>query len=207
MRTWKRDAEARTLAKLGKAPAVDGAPSQVAELSPAERFGINAKVELKDGTIIPYARPFDVKNEMSELLLLGLPTYALRFLIAKSPNVPSIMLYELRAVVYEYSGLPEGYRHLMYAYPLTVFPYIIDLAEPVESRPRPCVSTVFIPPGEKTPVPFAPLVIDDEVPAVVDVRFNVSKSGVWNFALDAVIMAGISRYTFRVFDPGTVLFE
>lgn len=207
LRAWKKDAEARTLAKLRIGQALNGVITQVAELSPAERFGIDAKVELKDGTTIPTARPFDVKNEMSEILLWGLPTLVLRFLIAKKPNVPSIMLYELRAMVYEFSGPPEEYRPLMYAYPQTVFPYIIDLAEPVESKPRPCVSTIFIPPGQTKPIPFAPLVIADEIPAVVDVRFNVSKLGMYNFALDAVIMAGVSRHTFRVLDPFTVLFE
>jgi hypothetical protein len=205
LRSWKKDAEARTLAILGKAVASDGPATPVADLSPAERFGIDAKVELEDGTQIPLARQFDVNNEMQELLLWGFPTLVLRFLIAKRPGVSSIMLYELRSVVYEHAGIPKC-RPLMYAYPQTVFPYIIELAKPVEGRPRPCPSTLFIPAGQTKPEPFAPLVITEDVPAVVDARFNVKEPGLYTFALDAVITSGVNRYTYRVVDRTTVLF-
>jgi hypothetical protein len=205
LRAWKRDAEARILAILGKPAAIGGPAASVADLSPAARFGIDAKVELEDGTQIPFARPFSVKNEMQELLLLGLPTFVLRFLIAKRTGVSNIMLYGLEAVVYEHAEIPK-YRPLMYAYPQTVFPYNIELAKPVEGRPHARPSMLCIPPGQTQAAPFAPLVIEDDVPAVVDVRFNVGEPGLYTFALDAVITSGVNRYTYRVFDSSRVLY-
>lgn len=197
---WKKDAEERTLVELDRGPATEGAAG-VAQLSRARRIGIDARAVLEDGNEIAFARLFDPKNDM--LAVLGLPTWCVRFLLAKT-NVPRIVLYELRAVVYAYAPVPT-YRPLMYAYPLTVFPYIIDLVPP-DANPRTCPALTYVPFGEKNPVDFTPLMIDDDIPVGVDARFNVAQPGLYTFALDTVVMADVKPQTFRVLDHTTVLF-
>jgi hypothetical protein len=205
LKTWKREAEERTRQRLGKAVRSDGGPVHFADLSTVHRTGPNTHVELADGTQIMSAKTYAVTRR--DLDMLCFPRLTFRFLIAKSVHVPSIMLYGLQAVVYKYEGLPKGYKTFMYAYPNTVFPYILDLEKPVDDRRRPCPANFYWPRGESKPLPFTPLVINDDVPQVIDVLFTAPESGVYTFALDAVITSGVDRHTFRVSNPAPVLFE
>ena len=206
LKTWKREAEARTKRLLGTAVKADGTPSHFADLSSAERFGLKPVVTLADGTELPFANTYPM-SRMDLDTILGLPFLVYRFLIGKCADVPNIMLYELRAVVYGFTELPPNYVKRCYAYPQTVFPYIVELETPSEGRPRPCVVTLYLPPREAKPTPFSPLVIAEDVPQVIDVRLFAPASGVYTFALEAVIVCGVERHTFRVLDPTAVLFE
>jgi hypothetical protein len=50
-------------------------------------------------------------------------------------------------------------------------------------------------------------VITDDIPQVIDVRFTAPTSGIYKFALDAVITTGVDRHTLRILIPTRVLFE
>jgi hypothetical protein len=205
LRTWKKEAENRAQRMLGKAVKVDTSPVHFADVSIAERYGIKALVELKDGTRIPYASTYDL--ERGDIAVFATTPLVIRFLIAKSESVRSIMLFEIQATVFEYEKLPDGYKTFMYAYPQTVYPTILPLELPINGRPRPCLATLFCPPGEEKPVPFAPLVITEDIPQIIDVRFTAPTSGIYTIALDVAITSGVDRHTFRTLNPIPVLFE
>jgi hypothetical protein len=190
---------------LGKALKVDSGPQHFADVSTAERYGLNAHVELEDGTKLASASTFDIERD--NITFFATTTFVIRFIIAKAEAVRSIMLYEIRATVYQYEQLPANYTKFMYALPQTVYPYILQLEKPIDDRPRPCLVTLFCPPEEKKPVSFTPLVITENIPQVIDVRFTAPTSGIYTFALDAVIASGVDRQTFRILNPASVLFE
>jgi hypothetical protein len=152
LRAWKREAENRAHRMLGKAVKVDTRPVHIADVSLAERYGIKAVVELEDGTRIHYASTYDI--ERGDIAFFATTPLVTRFLVAKSEEVKNVQLFEIQATVYEYDELPKNYRTNKYAYPQTVYPYIVHLERPVNGRPRPCLATLYCPPGEEKPVPF-----------------------------------------------------
>ena len=125
LKKWKSEAEKRTQRRLGKAVRVDTRPIHFADVSPTERYGIKAQVELEDGTRLPFASTFDIARD--DIASLATTTLVLRFLIAKSESVKSIMLIEIEAIVFEYDSLPEKYKKFLYAYP---HPYRLRLLCP-----------------------------------------------------------------------------
>jgi hypothetical protein len=143
LKQWKREAEARTRRMLGKVEKADTGQSHYADVSAAERYGFNAQVELEDGTKLPFASTFDI--DRNDIALLAMPSLVMRFLIAKAEGVKSIMLYAIQATVFEYEPLPTTYQKPMYAYPQTVYPYILQLAQPIDGRPRPCFGLAVLP--------------------------------------------------------------
>lgn len=205
LKQWKKEAEARTQRMLGKAVKVDTRPQHFADVSTAERYGLKAQVELEDGTKLPFASTFDV--ERGDIAFFATTTLVIRFVIAKAEEVKSIMLYEIQATVYDYEPLPAKYKKFSYALPQTVYPYILQLEKPIDGRPRPCLASLFCPPGEDKLIAFTPLAITEDIPQVIDVRFTAPTSGIYTFALDAVIAAGVDRHTFRILSPTPVLFE
>jgi hypothetical protein len=205
LRKWKKEAEARTQRMLGKAVKLDTRPLHFADVSTAERYGINAQVELENGTKLPFASTFDVERD--DIAFFATTALVIRFLIVKAESVKSIMLYQIQATVFEYEPLPAKYKKFMYAYPQTVYPYILQLEKAIDGRLRPCLASLFCPPGEEKPVPFTPLVITEDMPQVIDVRFTAPTSGIYTFALDAVITSGVDKHTFRILNPTPVLFE
>lgn len=205
LQTWKREAEERVLREIGKAETLGTGGIRFAELSPGERWGVKAMVVLEDGCEIASSTTFNLGRK--DLSILAMPIYTIRFLVQKSKNVESILLYSLQAMLYEYTPLPTKYRKKAYAYPQTVYPYIVDLEPPIDERPRPCACARYCPPGEDDAVTFVPLVIDDDVPQVIDARFTASTSGIYTFALDAVMAFAAEKRTFRVLPPTPVLFE
>jgi hypothetical protein len=205
LRTWKKEAEDRVLREVGKAEALGTGGVRFAELSLAERWGMNSKVILVDGTEIASSTTFDLARR--DIAIFELPIYTLRFLILKAKGVENILLYSLQAMLYKYDPLPKKYRKLAYAYPQTVFPYILNLEPPIDERPRPCPCELYCPPGQDDSVPFAPLVINEDIPQVIDARFTASTSGIYTFALDVVMAWGTEKRTFRVLTQTAVLFE
>jgi hypothetical protein len=204
LRTWKKEAEDRVLREVGKAEALGTGGVRFAELSPAERWGVNSKVILEDGTEITSSTTFNLARQ--DIAIFAPPIYTLRFLVLKVKGIESILLYSLQAMLYKYDPLPKNYRKLAYAYPQTVFPYILHLEPPIDERPRPCPCELYCPPGQDDAVPFAPLVINEDIPQVIDAWFTAS-SGIYTFALDAVMAWGTEKRTFRVLTPTAVLFE
>jgi hypothetical protein len=205
LRTWKKEAEERVLREVGKAEALGTGGIRFAELSPAERWGVKSKVILEDGTEIASSTTFDLARK--DIAFFATPIYTLRLLILKAKGAESILLYSLQAMLYKYDPLPKNYRKLAYAYPQTVYPYILNLEPPIDERPRPCPCELYCTPAQDDGVPFAPLVINEDIPQVIDARFTASTSGIYTFALDAVMACGTEKRTFRVLTPTTVLFE
>lgn len=205
LRTWKREAEERVLREVGKAEAVGTGGIRFAEMSQAERWGVKSKVILENGTEIASSTTFDLARK--DIAAFATPIYTLRFLILKAKGVESILLCSLQAMLYTYHALPKKYRKLAYAYPQTVYPYILNLEPPGDERPRPCLCELHCPQGQDDAVPFASLVIKEDIPQVIDARFTASTSGFYTFALDAVMACGTEKRTFRVLTPTPVLFE
>jgi len=205
LRTWKKEAEERVFREIGKAESMGTGGVRFADLSLAERWGVKAKVLLEDGTEIASSTTFDLSRK--DIAFFATPIYTLRFHIVKASGVESIMLYSLQAMIYKYESLPKHYRKFAYAYPQTVYPYILNLKPPIDERPRPCLCELYCPPGEEDAVTFAPLVITEDIPEVIDARFTASTSGIYTFALDAVIACGAEKRTVRVLTPTDVLFE
>ncbi len=202
--TWRREAIERCQRRIGKAIRTNDSPGHIADLSNAERFGPDARVILEDGSEILSAKCYP--PERSDLDMLGFPRLNFRVLIQKAPQLPSIILYAVQAVVYRFDEVPR-YRPMYGVYPCTVFPYLIDIEKPAGIQPRICRSDRYWPIGEPKPIDFTPLMIPDLEPQVIDVRIGAATSGLYTLALDFVIAVGVDRHTFRVLDPTRILFE
>lgn len=199
---WKREAEARTLQSLGNT--LPDTP-QFGQVSKAERFGIDARVGLADGTELLFGKTYPA--ERSDLDMWGLTLLVLRFLVAKPTSVESIQLSSISACVYGFSPLPSDMERRMYAYPQTVFPYFIELAKPSTERSVTCPCLRRFIPETNELVDFAPLVIDDDLTQVIDVRLAAQESGIYDVSIDATVTSGIDKQSFRVFDRQRVVLE
>jgi hypothetical protein len=205
LRRWKKEAEDRQRARMGRPLGSDGKPVTFVEISTAERYGLNGQVGLADGSRMPYATSFVTADERPTFFTSI--SFVVRFMLEKARDVSNISLCDLQATVYDFQKLPEEYQKYKYAYPQRVYPYILELAVPDPGRPRPCLASVYYPLGSDTPLRVTPLLITEDHPVIIDVRFNAPTSGVYKFALDAVVANGVHKYTFRVLDQISVLFE
>jgi hypothetical protein len=201
---WKQDAEDRAKSMLGKAPETAGGQTPIVALSNAERYGLGTMASLADGSELPHASIFDLVTD--DLVFFASGTFILRFLIAKKMGAPQITLYQMVATVYETKPLPP-FRSRSYALPQQVYPFFLTLEPPIDGKPRPCPAKYYCRPGDGKPVHAAPLTITEDCPEVIDVRFTATESGIYEFALDAIVMVGMQRHTFRVFNREAVLFE
>lgn len=199
LRAWKRDAEARAMSRLAKAP---GSPEGVA-VSPGERYGHQMMAELEDGRVLPWASIFDPTAHGPAYY--SCPSFVIRFMVAKMEAVSVFLIWELRATVYDFDPTTK-FRPRMYAYPVSVNAYIVTLEPPVGGRPRPCIAESHHRIDRDDPTKYAPIAIDGDIPEVIDVRFNATEPGVYRVALDVVIAVGVNRYTHRILDTSEVLF-
>jgi len=205
LRQWKVEAEERARRRLGKATRVDTLSPEIVEVSQARFYGIPSYATTEAGEDFYSAIAFDAAKVDPRYFVAG--TFILRFAVMKPPSQRSITLFEIKATVYDFRELPPLSPPSLSAYPQTVYPYVLKLSPPVDRAPRCCIASIFYPPGESAPVDFTPLLIDDDVPQVIDVRFTADPPGIYQFSLDIVIMQGVEFQTFRVQPPMRVLFE
>lgn len=203
LRTWKIEAENRARARLGKARDLGPNVGVCADVSKGERYGLATEVLLEDGSRIASASPFDVEEQKPTYYFES--AFVIRFLVAKRPSADSILIWEVRAIVYQWSPLPK-FRPIYYAQPVQVNPYIVNLAPPTEDRPRPCVAEVYFFQDRPDALRHTPIAITSEIPEVIDVRFNATQPGVYKVALDVTICCGVEKRTYRVLDQTDVLF-
>lgn len=204
LKTWKKEAEERARGALGKVPESSGLSLPFVALSRAERYGLDGQALLPGGSQIPFASIFDLDD--GDLTYYASISYVLRFLIAKTPAVSQITLYQLVATVYDCKPMPK-FGRLAYALPQRVYPHFVVLKAPEGGKPRPCYAENYCGPTDDKLVPFTPLTISEDNPEVIDVRFTAENSGIYEFALDAVVMHNMRKHTFRVFDTSKILFE
>ena len=202
---WKAEAEARTLVSLGKTRPVDSAAIQFGLVSKAERFGIDARVGLTDGTELLFGKTYPA--DRSDLDIWGLTLLIMRFLVAKPGSAESILLSNISVHVYDFCPLPSDMERRMYAYPQTVFPYFINLSKPGPEGTVTCPCLRRFVPDTNQLVDFAPLVIDDDITQVIDVRLAAQESGIYDISIDATITSGIEKQSYRVFDRQRVVIE
>jgi hypothetical protein len=129
-------------------------------------------------------------------------------MIEKRRGLVHVTLMQVRATVYKHEPI-EPFKSVSYALPVQVNPYIVMLEPPVDGQPRLCSAERHFQIDERRPkeTVFVPYAITEDIPEVVDVRFNASEPGTYSVALDVVVQHGQNRQTYRVLDRTDVYFN
>ncbi len=149
------------------------------------------------------AQIFDPEEE--RVTIFASPAFVIRFSVTKAEGEKNVLLYQVRAVVYGYSGLPK-YTTPPQAFPVKVNPYLVTLVPPAGADPRPCIAELRYEHDPKGSFRFSPLVLDQDTPEVIDVRFNATQPGVYKVALEATVAQGGNHQTYRIMDQEDVMF-
>lgn len=204
LKKWNQEAEERARARLGKAPMTTPAAGPLVDVSQAERYGHKMCAALDDGRSVPLAYIFDpAVNKPTSFVGLS---YVVRFLIAKRPDAGAVLLCKIEATVYSAGPVPVS-QPRKYAFPVAVNPFVVALRPPEDGRPRPCPAEFYFQDDFARGEAFVPLLLADDAPEVIDVRFNASQPGIYRVALDVTAARGSDRQTYRVLYQEDVIFK
>lgn len=206
LQDWKFRAEDRAFRQLGRP--VGCATGLTASIMPAVRVGAPTGV-IVDNEFIPHTTIIDQTNP-EERFTWFIGAFVVRFAILKKHNLRNVILNHLTAIVHEKRPIPQ-YRTVMQVYPAKTSLYYVEIDTPMgtarhEFRP----ARYFIEATDELPEHemFPPaLVLDDDVPAQVAVRFNAKSPGMYLLSLEAAISSDTDRELLTVMPPQWVIFE
>jgi hypothetical protein len=206
LRDWKFESEDRALKMLGQPKGCS--QGKIASVSPATRLGADYSV-LVDGQPIPYAPIFDV-DDKDERLTWYVTAFVIQFSIQKKPNLINAVLDHLVVTVHETKPIPK-YQPLFAVYPAEVNLFYVELeanngTTPRNFRPTRYYTRATDDTQESQHYP-QPIVLDDNVPAQIALRFNAKESGMYLISTDAVVSSGDERETLPVMPSQWTIFE
>lgn len=214
MREWKREAETNAIIEIGRPRGFS--KGRLALVSGAVPFGTETNVRTeKDGDIpIAHIATWDGKEATWDGHQ-SIPTYfesfgyVRRFKIKKRAKLKYIILDEIRVVVHGRIDIPE-YRPLYGAYPTETSLYTVTIKPPAKGEVLVCTAERYYEVTERRKCQqknFASLVIDDEIPHVVTVRFNAESPGFYFVSLHAILSRGMKQEVHTVMGPSPIIFE
>ena len=171
LRDWKSAAEGRAVRMLGQPKGC--AQGKMATVSPASRLGAEYTV-LVDDQPIPFVPIFDADDE-DERMTCYVSAFVVQFSIQKKQNLNHSVLDHVVVTVHETRAVPQ-YRPLFGVYPAEVSLFYVEIDANYGTIPREFKPTRFYKKAtEATPESQhypKPIVLDDNVPAQVALRFN-----------------------------------
>ncbi len=206
LRDWKYEAEDRAMRMLGQPRGC--ASGTLASASQAVRLGANVCVVV-DGQYIPHTYIFDPDAAGSRLTWF-VSALVIQFSVARKHTLKQAIIDHLTAIVHETKPIPK-YKRLMQVFPAQASLFYIDLDVPGgmqrrEFRPN----RYFVQATGENPETeqFPPtLVLDDDVPAQIAVRFNAKTPAMYLVELEATISSGTDREVLNIMPPQWMIFE
>jgi hypothetical protein len=206
LREWKCESENRAMKMLGQPKGCS--QGKIASVSPAARLGAEYCV-LVNGQPIPHVPIFDADGER-ERITWYVSAFVIQFSIQKKPNLNTAVLDHLVATVHETKPIPE-YQPLFGVYPAEVSLFYVEIDANHGTIPREFRPTRFYtqatddsPESQQYP---QPIVLDDNTPTQVALRFNAKQSGMYLVSTDAVVTSGGDREVLPVMPPQWIIFE
>ena len=206
LKELKYAAEERAMKMLGQP--LGCARGSIASVSPAAKLGAQMSVLVGD-LPIPYVGIFDPDDSETRLTSF-FSAFVVQFSVQKRQNLKNAVLDHLVVTVHETKPIPE-YRSLMGAYPSEVNLFYIEIDKnngktPREFRPERYYTKKTDDKTEQEHYP-APIVLDDDLPAQIAIRFNAKSSAMYLMSMDAVVSSGDDREKLSVMPPQWAIFE
>ncbi|MDY0166053.1 MAG: hypothetical protein RBS80_05885 [Thermoguttaceae bacterium] len=206
LREWKCESENRAMKMLGQPKGCS--QGRLATVSPSARLGAEYSV-LVNGQPIPHVPIFDVDGEQ-ERMTWYISAFVIQFSIQKKQNVTSAVLDHLVVTVHETRPIPE-YEPLLGVYPAEVSLFYVEIDAnngtiSREFRPTRFYTQATDDSPESQHYP-QPIVLDDNVPAQIALRFNARRSGMYLVSTDVLVTSGDDREVLPVMPPQWIIFE
>lgn len=206
LQDWKCEIENRALKMLGQPRGC--ATCRLATVSPVARVGAEQSV-LVDGAVMPHVSIFDVDGGQ-ERLTWFVSAFVLQFSIQKNFNRSNVIVDHLVVTVHETKPIPV-YRPLMGVYPAEVSLYYVEIDFNTGTIPREFIpSRYYSMAGDDRPETQQyppPIVLDDNAPAQIAIRFNAKKSAMYLISMDAMLSCGDERERIPILPPQWTIFE
>jgi hypothetical protein len=206
LQDWKYGIENRAMKMLGQPRGY--ATCKLATVSPVARVGAEQSV-LVDGVPMPHVSIFDVDGKYQRLTWF-VSAFVLQFSIQKNSNRTNVIVDHLVVTVHETKPIPP-YRQLMGVYPAEVSLYYVEIDSNNGTIPRQFVPSRYYsmaaddcPETQKYP---PPIVLDDNVPAHIAIRFNAKTSAMYLISMDAMLSCGDERELIPILSPQWTIFE
>jgi hypothetical protein len=181
---------------------------KIAAISPATRLGAEYCV-LVSGQPIPYVSIFNADCD-DERMTWYFSAFVIQFAIQKRHNLKNAVLDHLVVTVHETKTIPP-YQPLFAAYPAEVSLYYVEIDANTGTIPREFRPTRFYTHAtDDTPELMhypRPIVLDDNLPAQIALRFNAKKSGMYLVSTDAVVTSGEDCEVLPIMPPQWIIFE
>ena len=206
LRDWKFAAEDRAMKMLGQP--LGCASGKIASVSPATRLGAAYSV-LVDGQPMPYVSIFNA-DDMDMCMTWFVSAFVIQFSIQKHQNRSNAILDHLIVTVHETKDIPK-YRPLLGVFPSEVNLFYVEIDKNLGKSPREFRPTRYYSQrsdaGPEIQHYPAPLVLDDNLPTQIALRFNAKTSAMYLMSLDAAISSGADRETLPIMPPQWAIFE
>ncbi|XZE44075.1 hypothetical protein SH467x_003662 [Pirellulaceae bacterium SH467] len=158
---------------------------------------------------MPHVSIFDVDGE-HERLTWFVSAFVLQFSIQKNFNRTNVIVDHLVVTVHETKPI-LAYRPLMGVYPAEVSLYYVEIDSNNGTIPREFVPSRYYlrafddrPETQQYP---PPIVLDDNVPAQIAIRFNAKTSAMYLISMDAMLSCGDARERIPILPPQWAIFE
>lgn len=202
----KWESEDRALKMLGQPRGC--ASGAIASASQAIRLGAATSV-LVDGQPVPFDYIFDPDDTQTRMTWF-VSALVLQFSVQKHPSRINAIVDHLLVTVHETKEIPK-YQVLYGAYPATANLFYVEIDRNKIDIAREFRPTRFYvqesgngPERQQFP---SPIVLDDQVPAQIALRFNAKTAGMYLVSLDAIVSCGMERESLPVMPPQWMLFE
>jgi hypothetical protein len=206
LHNWKSEIEHRAMKMLGQPRGC--AASKLATVSPVARVGAQQTV-LVNEVPMPYVSIFDVDGEQ-ERLTWFVSAFVLQFSVQKNHSRANVIVEHLVVTVHETQPIPP-YQPLVGVYPAEVSLYYVEI-----DANNGKISREFVPSryytkasetGPETQQYPPPIVLDDDVPAQIAIRFNAKTSAMYLISMDAILSCGDERERVPILTPQWTIFE
>lgn len=206
LREWRDTAEIHALKMLGQPKGCSR--GKIATVSPAIRLGAEGCV-IVENEPIPYAPIFNV-DDPDERITWFVSGLVIQFSIKKDQNLQQAIVEHLVVTVHETKPVPE-YRSLFGVYPAQVNLFYVEIESNKRNIPREFIPTRYYThianSNEESQEYPPPIVLDDNTPAQIALRFNAKENGMYLISTDAVISSGDERERVPVMPPQWIIFE
>lgn len=183
------------------------AVGNLATLSPVTRVGAEQSV-LVDDVPMPYVPIFDPDNPDFRMTWF-VSGFVIQFSIEKNFRRNNVIIEHLIVTVHETKEIPR-YQPLMGVFPAQVSMYYVEIGPNNGTIPREFVPSRFylVAEDESESQQFPPpIVLDDQLPAHIALRFNAKTSGLYLMSLDASLSCGDERERLSILPPQWAIFE
>jgi hypothetical protein len=203
---WKCEIENRAMKMLGQPRGC--AVCKLATVSPVARVGAEQSV-LVNGKPMPHVSIFDV-DEDNQRVTWFVSAFVLQFSIQKHHNRTNVIIDHLVATVHETQPIPQ-YRPLMGVFPAEVSLYYVEIDSNNGTIPREFIPSRYytMASGDRSEAQQypPPIVLDDDVPAHIAIRFNARTSAMYLISMDAMLSCGEERERIPILPPQWTIFE